>query len=210
MPNNRVRAAAEGLPTINRRAALVMSGSGLAATLLGVSISAANASPAPAVGKLSGLEATFFVEWTKLRAIEPEHAAAERQYFEERAKLVKPVRRELTATEVEAFRKMTVAELSDWRHPGRIEFDEPIRAYNKAEWAIRRQTGFTKIDRAYQRQHSRVSVAAGRVIRYPAQTFEDIATKARVHKAWGFDCSDLECVMKDIARIARGGGLSVG
>lgn len=203
MPNTSVRAAAEGMPAINRRTALVMSGSGLAAALLGVSVTAAKASPAPAVSKLSDLEAAFRLEWTKLRAIEPKHAAAERRYFEERAKLVKPVKREQTAAEVEAMRKITVAELGEWRHPGRLEFNEAIRAYNKADWAIRRRTGFTKVDRAYQRQHSRVSAAADRVIRCPAHAFEDIATKARVHKAWGFDCSDLECIMSDIARIAR-------
>ncbi|RWD35584.1 hypothetical protein [Mesorhizobium sp.] len=209
MPNNRVRAAAEGLPTINRRAALVMSGSGLAAALLGVSVTAAKASPAPAARKLSDLEAAFRLEWNKLRAIEPEHAAAERRYFEERAELVEPVKRELTAAEAAAFRKLTVAELDEWRHPERLEFNEAIRAYNKAEWAIRRRTGFTKVDRAYQRQHSRVSAAADRVIRCPAHTFDDLAVKLRVHKAWGFDCSDLECVMDDIARIARKEGLAV-
>ncbi|TGT46838.1 hypothetical protein EN812_05725 [Mesorhizobium sp. M4B.F.Ca.ET.169.01.1.1] len=208
MPNTSVWAAAEGMPAINRRAALAITGSGFAAALLGVTVTPAKASPAPPASKLPGLEAAFRLEWHKLQAMEPEHTAAERRYFEERAQLVKPVMRENTAAEVEAVRKLTVAELGEWRHPGRLEFDEAIRTYNKAESAIRRRTGFTKIDRAYQCQHSRVSTAADRVIRCPAQTFEDIATKARVHKAWEFDCSDLECVMKDIARIARRGGLS--
>ncbi|TIT73696.1 MAG: hypothetical protein E5W60_01150 [Mesorhizobium sp.] len=105
---------------------------------------------------------------------------------------------------------MSVAELDQWRHPERLEFNEAMQAYNRAERAIRQRIGLAKIGRAYERQVSRVSAAADRVIRCPAHTFDDLAVKVRVHKAWGFDCSDLECVMKDIARIARGGGLSVG
>lgn len=208
MPNTSVRAAAEGMPTINRRAALAMSGSGFVAALLGVSVTAAKASPAPPASKLPGLEAAFRIEWKKLQAIEPEHTAAERRCSEERAKLVKPVEREDTAAEREAFRKMTIAELSEWRRPGRPEFDEAVRAYEEAELAIERRTGFTKIDRAYQRQIDRVSAAADRIIRCPAHSLEDLAVKARVDKVWGFDGDDLECIMRDIGRIARKGGFA--
>ncbi|WP_143748325.1 hypothetical protein [Mesorhizobium carmichaelinearum] len=209
MPNTTVRAAAEGMPDVNRRRLLLgLAAASTAAVALAVAPHAHATSDQPS-SKLPGLEAAFYLEWNKLRAMEPDHAAAERRYFEERAKLVKPVMREHTAAELEAWRKITVAEMPEWRFPGRLEFDEAIRAYNKAEWAIRRRTGFTKIDRAYQGQHGRVSAAADRVIRCRAHTFEDLAAKARVHRVWEFDGSDLDWVMGDIARIARKGGLPV-
>ncbi|TIT27641.1 MAG: hypothetical protein E5W86_08655 [Mesorhizobium sp.] len=208
MPNTPIRAAAEGVPNVNRRSALAASGVGLVAALLGAAPS--KAAPAPVASRMAALEASFYLEWNKLRALEPEHGVAERRYFDERAKLVKPMKREDTPAEVEAAQKMTIGEMAEWsRRPNnaRFEFDEAIRAYNKAEWAIRRRTGFTKIDRAYNRQIDRASTAANRVIRCPASTFEDLAAKARVHKVWEFDEGDIEYIMADITRIARGEGV---
>ncbi|TGS47512.1 MULTISPECIES: hypothetical protein [unclassified Mesorhizobium] len=160
--------------------------------------------------KLVALEAAFNVEWNKLRALEPEHGAAERRYFDQRAKLVKPEMRETTQEEIEAVKKMTIAELRDSPLSGAAqEYAEALRAYNKAEWAIRKATGFTKIDRAYQRQHDRVSRAANAVLRHPGGSLDDLAVKVRVHRTWEFDGSDFDYIMDDIARVARKRGLAV-
>jgi hypothetical protein len=48
--------------------------------------------------------------------------------------------------------------------------------------------------------------AANRVIRCPAQSFSDIAAKARVHRVWEFDGDDINHIMADIARVAGKGG----
>ncbi|MBZ9926767.1 hypothetical protein [Mesorhizobium sp. BR1-1-4] len=166
---------------------------------------------AGATSKLPALEAAFFAEWNKLRALEPEHGAAERRYFDERVKLQKPVLRERTREEIEAVRNMTVAELGDMSRslPGAmaaLEFDDALRTYNRAEWKVRCSTGFTRVNRAYQRQHARATAAANRVIRSPAHSFDDLAAKARVHKTWEYaDEADIGYIMADIARMAKKG-----
>lgn len=205
MPNTHVRAAAEGMPEINRRRLLNLTGAGLAFAATAMATTLSVAAPTSQVAQL---EAAFHADWGKLRAMEPEHNAAERLYFDERAKLVRPVRRETTQEEIEAFRKLTVAELRDWKSPDAGEYDEALRAYNKAEWTIRRRTGFTKIDRAYQRQLARANKAANRVLFSPAETLEDLAAKVRVHRVWEFDGADFEYIMADIARVAGKGGVA--
>ncbi|MEO5756032.1 MAG: hypothetical protein ABIQ51_04160 [Mesorhizobium sp.] len=49
MPNTTVQAAAEGLPSLNRRTALAFTGAGLIASLAGVAAAAAKPSPTAAL-----------------------------------------------------------------------------------------------------------------------------------------------------------------
>ncbi|TGR13192.1 hypothetical protein EN833_08470 [Mesorhizobium sp. M4B.F.Ca.ET.190.01.1.1] len=56
MPNTPVRAAAEGVPNVNRRSALAASGVGLVAALLGAAPS--KAAPAPVASRMAALEAS--------------------------------------------------------------------------------------------------------------------------------------------------------
>lgn len=216
MPNTHVPAAGEASPAtevmqigrFSRRRLLNLTGAGLA---FAAAAMASTVKPAPAalVSKMAELEAAFQAEWSKLRAMEPEHGAAERRYFDECAKLVKPVRRERTQEEIEAFSNLTIAELRDWKSPDAGEYDEASRVYNKADWTIRRRTGFTKIDRGYERQLGRTNKAADRVMFSAAETLDDLAAKTRVHRVWEFDGHDnFEYIMADIARIVGKGGAS--
>lgn len=267
MPNTSVRAAAEGMPNVNRRNALALAGSGIVAALatvaaptravacteapvtrvnrlafelsgamddwmadLGVDgvpdrwkahIYPASQStypvgfehlgrPVTGTSKVAQLEAAFQAEWQRHLDMLPEHDAAEQIYFEERSKLVKPVMKETTQEEIEAIRRLTIGEMRDFKSFGSAarEYAEAQRAYNKAEWLVRRRTGFTKIDRAFARQLDRAQAAANRLMRCPAQSFADIEAKARVHRVWQFEGDDINHIMADIARIAGRGGVA--
>lgn len=267
MPNTSVRAAAEGMPNIDRRNALALAGSGVAAALATMAlparaVAAAEEAPVTRVNRLafelSGamddwmadlgvdgvpdlwkahvypasqsahpvgfehlgrgaggskvaeLEAAFHAEWQKHREMLPEHNAAEIAYFTEREKLERPVLRETSPEEIEAIRRLTIGELRDFKSFGNAadEYAEALRAYAKADALARRRTGFAKIDRAFVRQLDRAYAAANRLARCPAQSFSDIAAKARVHRVWEFDGDDINYIMADIARVARGGGVA--
>lgn len=160
--------------------------------------------PQKPLSKVAELESVFQAEWQKHRDMLPTHDAAERRYFEERAELTRPVKREPTREEIDALRKMTVDEL---RHANlgasTSEYDEAIRNYNKAEAAARRRSGFTKIDREFQRQMDRVSKIANRLLRCPARSLDDLAIKARVNRVWEIEGDDIGYIMADIARVAR-------
>lgn len=265
MSNTSVRAPAEGMPNVNRRNALALAGSGVAAALATLAlptraVAAAEEAPVTRVNRLafelSGamddwmadlgvdgvpdlwkahvypasqsaypvgfehlgrgaggskvaeLETAFHAEWQKHREMLPEHNAAEKLYFKERSKLVKPVMRETTQEEIDAVSKLTIGELREWKSPTSATrgYNDALRAYNKAEWEVRRRTGYTKIDRAFMRQLDRAHAAANGVLRCPAQSFGDIAAKARVHRVWEFDGDDINYIMADIARVAGKGG----
>lgn len=204
MPNTSVRAAAEGMPNIDRRRLLNLSGAGLA---LAATAMIAKPAPAATISKVAELEAAFHTEWQKHREMLPEHNAAEIAYFAEREKLVRPVMRKTSPEEIEAIRRLTIGELRDFKSFGNAadEYAEAIRTYAKADGLARRRTGFAKMDRAFVRQLDRAYAAANRLVRCPAQSFGDIAAKARVHRVWEFEGDDINYIMADIARVARKG-----
>lgn len=152
--------------------------------------------------KLFALEAAFHTEWAALRAMEPEHNAAERRYMD--AKIKRPVMGEMTSEEVDALRKTPVAELSKLP-PSRasIEYAEAMRVYDKADAAARRKTGFGKLERAYIKQIHRTSDAARAVLHQSAKTLAGLAAKERVHRVWEFDGEDFNYIMDDIANLTR-------
>jgi len=175
--------------------------------LAGIAVAPAaaiNSATAEPASNLTLLEATFQAEWTALKALEREHDDAEQLYFSERGKLAKPEMRPATPEEIDAIGKMTIAELREGMplNGAAREHANATRAYNKADAAVRRRTGFAKIDRAYQRQVERTCTAADNLLHCPAETLGDLAAKVRVHKMWEYDCSALDFIMDDIARVA--------
>ncbi|MER9410292.1 MULTISPECIES: hypothetical protein [unclassified Mesorhizobium] len=202
MPNTPVRAAAEGMPNLSRRRLLNLTGAGLALAATAMATKPSDAAPSAQVAEL---EAAFLAEWAALRSLEPALNAAELRYYSVRGK--RPVAGEMTAEEVETLRRTTVAELATMQ-PSRasVEHAEALRAYNKADAAARRKTGYGKIDKAYAKATHRTSDAANALLRYPAATLEDLASKVRVHRIWEYDGSDFNFIMNDIARLAGMGG----
>ncbi|QKC91027.1 hypothetical protein EB230_23425 [Mesorhizobium sp. NZP2234] len=161
-------------------------------------------SPSPRVAQL---EAAFHAEWAALRAMEPAVNAAERRYMDSTG--WRPVMGEMTPEEVETLRKTAVADLAKLP-PSRasVEHAEAMRAYEKADAAARRKTGFGKLDKAYKNATHRTSDAANALLRYPAATLEDLASKVRVHRVWEYDGEDFNFIMDDIARVAGKAGAS--
>ncbi|PZV36758.1 hypothetical protein [Mesorhizobium kowhaii] len=198
MPNTSVRAAAEGMPNINRRRLLNLTGAGLA---LAATAMATKPSVAAPTSQVAELEAAFHAEWATLRSLEPALNAAELRYMAVRSK--RPVMGEMTAEELETLRKTAVADLAKMP-PSRasVEHAEALRAYNKADAAARRKTGFGKLDKAYAKATHRTSDAASALLRCPAATLHDLAAKVRVHRVWEYDGQDFNFIMDDIARVA--------
>lgn len=155
----------------------------------------------PVPSQVAILEAAFHAEWKKLRALEPALNAAEQRYFDIKGR--RPVMGEMTAEEVERIRRTAVADLAELP-PSRasVEHTEAMRAYNKADAAARRKTGYGRLDREYSKQTHRTGNAANALLRYPAKTLADLAAKERVHRTWEFDGQDFNCIMDDIARLA--------
>ncbi|WP_155922488.1 hypothetical protein [Mesorhizobium sp. L103C131B0] len=161
--------------------------------------------PPPVPSEVATFEATFHAEWRKLQEMEPVLSAAERRYNEQSAKLERPVMPEKTEAEIAAFRQMTLAEISAMPldSTAHREHEKAMAAYKKADASISRKSGFRKIERAYLHQLDLTCDAATRLLRCPAQTFGDLAAKARVHQVWGYaNSEDIEYVMADISRIA--------
>ncbi|QKC83962.1 hypothetical protein [Mesorhizobium sp. NZP2077] len=267
MDEIQLTAAAEGMPNFNRRKALAVTGSGLAATIaamvaprnaaaavvvneapvtrvnnlawalaramddwmvdLGVdgvpdiwkahvypysqrkhpvAFESLDRSPSPSA-RVAELEAAFHAEWAALRAIEPALNAAELRYME--IKGSRPVMGEMTPEEADRLRSTTVADLAKLP-PNRasVEHAEAMRAYNKADAAARRKTGYGKLDRAYMKATHRTSDVANALLRHPAMTLEDLASKVRVHRVWEYDGEDFNFIMDDIARVAGKAGAS--
>lgn len=202
MPNTSVRAAAEGMPNVNRRRLLNLTGGGLAFAATAMAAKSSVAAPTSLVVEL---ETAFYAEWAALRSLEPVLNAAERRYMEIRAR--RPVMGEMTPEEVERLRNTTVADLAKLP-PSRasVEHAEALRAYNKADAAARRKTGFGKLDKAYAKATHRTCDAANALLRYPAATLDDLAAKVRVHRVWEYDGQDFNFIMDDIARVAGKGG----
>jgi hypothetical protein len=203
MPNISVRAAAEGMPNINRRRLLNLAGAGLALAATAV---AAKPSVAAPTSQVAELEAVFYAEWAALRAMEPALNAAELRYMQ--LKGSRPVMGELTPEEDERLRRTAVADLSKLP-PSRasVEHAEAMRAYKKADAAALRKTGFGKLDRAYAKATHRTGDAANALLRYPVATIEDLAAKVRVHRIWEYDGQDFNFIMDDIARVGGEGGV---
>ncbi|TPM33753.1 hypothetical protein FJ955_03165 [Mesorhizobium sp. B2-2-2] len=212
MPNNSVRAAAEGMPAINRRQALAMSAGGLATaiTVLSVKPAAAAVVQPAKLTKLARLEAIFNEEWRKHQESLPAYDAAERAYYAKLGRLVRPTMAEDTPEEKAAFQKLTVGDLRDWANrpnPRRAEYNAALRAYNRAATRARSTTGLAKIDRDCTLQLDRTIEAANRVLHCPAHTIEDLVVKARVHRVWEFgNEGDLDFIIADIVRVAGKGG----
>jgi hypothetical protein len=200
MPNTSVRAAAEGMPNVNRRTAL-MGAATFAATMMAVAPKA----KAEAASELALLEAAFNEEFAKHLAQCPQHSEAEEAYMKMRGK--RPEMPASTPEEVEAIRQMTIAEIGNLApSAASIAHAEAVRLYNKADAAARRRSGFAKLNREFEQQLNRVSATAWAVVSYPAQSLADLAVKIRVHKKWAFDESDLECLVDDVARVVEIGG----
>ncbi|MER9912258.1 hypothetical protein NKJ71_16670 [Mesorhizobium sp. M0050] len=202
MPNTSVRAAAEGMPNVNRRRLLNLTGAGLALAATAMGAKPSDAAPS---AQVADLEAAFLAEWAALRSLEPALNAAELRYFAVRG--TRPVAGEMTAEEVETLRQTAVADLAKLP-PSRasVEHAEALRVYTKADAAARRKAGYSKLDRAYAKATHRTSDAANVLLRHPVTTLEDLASKVRVHRIWEYDGSDFDFIMKDIARLAGMGG----
>lgn len=203
MPNTSSRAAAEGLPNVNRRRLLNLTGAGLA---LAATAMATKPSVAAPTSRVAELEAAFHAEWAALRAMEPDLNAAELRYMQIKGR--RPVLGEMTPEENERLRKTAGADLSKLP-PSRasVEHVEAMRAYTKADAAARRKSGFGKLDRAYAEATHRTGDAANALLRYPAATLDDLAAKVRVHRVWEYDGEDFNFIMNDIARVAGNGGV---
>ncbi|RUU93370.1 hypothetical protein EOB59_03460 [Mesorhizobium sp. M7A.F.Ca.MR.176.00.0.0] len=148
--------------------------------------------------KILELEAAFHSEWAKLRALEPELNAAELRYYD--LKVKPPVMGEMTPEEDDRLRNTTVADLAKLP-PSRasVEYTEALRAYEKADAAARRKSGYGKLDRAYAKQMHITGESADAVFRHPAKSIAGMAAKERVHRVWEFD--DFSYIMKDIVNI---------
>ncbi|MER9018892.1 hypothetical protein [Mesorhizobium sp. M0898] len=158
-----------------------------------------------AVSRLGELEATFNEELATWTAQAAAHSEAEKRFMEARAKLPKPVKADMTPAEVEAMRRMTLAEIvSRPASAADTEYAEAQKVYERAEAAAQRRSGFAKIDRAYERQMWRTSDAAKAVMSAEASNIEDLAVKARVYQAWHHGASEeLDDIMGEILRVAR-------
>lgn len=154
--------------------------------------------------KIAELEAAFHAEWAALRAMEPALNAAEVRYMDLKGR--RPVMAEMTPEEVERLRQTTVADVAKLPPSrGSVEHAEAMRAYNKADAAVRRKTGFGKLDNAYRKATHRTADAANALLSYPATTLDDLAAKVRVHRVWEFDGEDFNYIMEDVARVAGKG-----
>lgn len=151
------------------------------------------------------LEAAFHAEWKTLRAMEPGLNAAEARYYELRG--WPPKLGEMTDEEVDRLRRTPVADLVKLP-PSRanVEHTEAMRAYEKAERAAARKTGYGKLDKAYGAASKRCEEKAQALLRHPVWTLDELAAKVRVHRVWEYDGQDFEFIMNDIARIAGMGG----
>jgi hypothetical protein len=119
-----------------------------------------------------------------------------------KVKAKRPVMRETPPEEIEAIRNMTIAQIGKMEpSTASLEHAEAVLLWNKADAAVRRKTGFDKIDRAYDKQTGITSSAADAVLRHPAKTIAGLAAKERVHRIWVFNGEDFNYILDDIARL---------
>ncbi|BCG80100.1 hypothetical protein [Mesorhizobium sp. 113-3-3] len=151
--------------------------------------------------KIFALEAAFHEEWRTLRTMEPALNEAEKNYWAFRVQ--RPVMGEMTDEEIKRLHATPVGDLANLP-PSRasIEHAAALRAYEKADAAAKRKSGFGKLERAYTKQMNITADAAGAVLREPAKCIAGLAAKERVHRVWEFDGEDFKHIMADIATLA--------
>jgi hypothetical protein len=218
MPNTSVRAAAEGMPNLNRRTALAMTSAGIisAITVLSTSQARAMAVELPIIDRralgavsprLQELEMAFNANWARVRALEPQLSATERKL--NAARPPRPVDEEWSADLHARFKEMPVGQLNDSTHPVVIETRE-VAARNTARREAYKaacepfDAKLEQSESGYRRLLDNADRIGRRALRVPAESLADVMVKIRIHKVNIFDASEiLAVVLKDVARLDR-------
>ncbi|RWI22893.1 MAG: hypothetical protein EOQ92_18435 [Mesorhizobium sp.] len=224
MPNTSVRAAAEGMPDVNRRRLLNLTGAGLALAATAATVRNVSAAPIDAAlaehpdAELFRLDQEMEEAYARMKRMERASSRADRKA--RKAAGPEPIRpfewerqqpkmpEHLSEMHRVAMKSVLVGDLlkNDWLpEPVRAWFEarEKEKARVEAAWdeysAKRDALGYDANEDAFNACVSEVDEFTKRICSIPAHTFEGMAVKLRAHVRSGGEIEKEEMYLDDYA-----------